>query len=682
MKKLGLFYIASLLIIGILPNWNLAQDQTQSYFAEGAKMRLGKGRINDIKFSPNGSRFAVATSIGIWMYDAYTGEELALMAVLPGEGREVTTVAFSPDGRSLASGEEGGVGRLWDVITGKPIVTFKEVPRPRYPDLRALIFSEDGTKLIGASWNKEISVWELGENTKPPTILRMDGQQASWLTSTLMQLSPNGGFLAIAEPSREAWQNRNFLIKLWDTTTGKQLHTLTGHTRWIKSIAFAADSKMLVSSDEYETIRLWDTTTGKLKATLNWRRGTATYALAFSPSGRFIASGHRDSVKLWDNTLKPKQQAGYAIGDYQHTLEIREHKDYISKLAFSPDGKTLLTGSKDGTIQAWDTATGSHRYTVTGHIEGTRDLVFNLNGDTLISLNQPFNPLGNSQQQRWNLNTGAQLSTRFSGIKAYSMTLSPDGKMLAAHDISDKGVLWDINTDPPRIIDRFILKGDPIPGLNAKFTFSADGKMLATGSADGEMSAKGGEDGLVHVWDLTVSKKVRHRFTVKGHNYGLRMVAFSPDGKLLASVGSEETLCLWRVADGTLLFTSTTHKLWVTAVAFSPDSKILASGGNELFLWDTSTGTQLRTTPRKLTAQISTLVFSPDGNILVVGNKDGVLELWDVRTGGLLSTHTGHTRWANVLKFSPDGRTLVSSSFWDGTILLWDWETLKKTGNR
>ena len=113
MKKLGLFYIVSLLIIGILPNWNLAQDQTQSYFAEGAKMRLGKGRINDIKFSPTGSRFAVATSIGIWMYDAYTGEELALMAVLPGEGREVTTVAFSPDGRSLASGEEGGAGRLW-----------------------------------------------------------------------------------------------------------------------------------------------------------------------------------------------------------------------------------------------------------------------------------------------------------------------------------------------------------------------------------------------------------------------------------------------------------------------------------------------------------------------------------------------------------------------------------------
>ena len=680
-KKIGAFSIVTLLIAGILSNENLAQDQTQSHFAEGAKMRLGKGKINNIQFSPDGRRFAVATPIGIYMYDAHTGEGLSLLAVLPGEGREVKAIAFSPDGRTLASGEAGGVGRLWDVTTGKPIVTFKEVPAPRYAELRALAFSANGTKLIGAVENREIKVWKLGEDITPPTLLKTIKGQKSWQGNVLMLLSPDTRLLANTTMD---WKNKNKIaqIQLWDTATGKLSHTLTGHARWVKSIAFSADSETLVSGDEYETIRLWDTATGKLKSVLNWKHGTSTHTLAFSPNGRFIASGHYDGVKLWDNTVKPKQQTEDAIGDYQHTLEIRGHKDYVSKLAFSPDGKTLLTGSKDGTIQAWDTATGSHRYTVTGHIEGTRDLMFNLNGDTLISLNNPFNPPGNFQQQRWDLNTGAQLSTRFLGINAYSMTLSPDGKMLAAHDISNKGVLWDINTDPPLIIDRFILKGDPIAGLNAKFTFSADAEMLATGSADGEMSARGGEDGLVHVWDLTVSKKVRHRFTVKGHNYGLQMVAFSPDGKLLASVGNEETLCLWRVADSTLLFTSAAHKLWVTAVAFSPDSKIFASGGNELFLWDTSTGTQLRPTSRKLTAQISTLVFSPDGNTLVVGNWDGVLELWDVRTGGLLSTHTGHTRGIDVLKFSPDGKTLVSSSVWDGTILVWDWETLKKTDNR
>lgn len=668
MRKLGLFYIVSLLIVGILPNWSPAQAQTQSHFAEGAKMRLGKGRINDIKFSPTGSRFAVATSIGIWMYDAHTGEELSLIAVLPGEGREVTTIAFSPDGRTLASGEEGGAGRLWDVTAGKPIVTFKEVPDPQYAELRALAFSANGTKLIGAAANREINVWELGKDINPPTLLKTIKGQNSWQGNVLMLLSPDTRLLANTTTD---WKNRIFQIQLSDTSTGELLYTLTGHKPLIQSIAFSADSKMLVSGDEYETIRLWDTATGKLKATLNWRRFTPTYALAFSPSGRFIASGHRDSIKLWDNTVKSKQRAGYAIADYQHTLEFRGHKDYVSKLAFSPNGKTLLTGSKDGTIQAWDTATGSHRYTVTGHIEGTRDLAFNLNGDTLVSLNRRFNPRGTFQQQRWDLNTGAQLSTRFLDIKAYSMILSPDGETLVTHDSGNKCFLWDINTDPPSVIDQFILKS-AFDGVNARrFAFSGDGKMLAAGATGGSL----------HLWRLSESKKVQHRFTVNGHNIKRWAVVFSDDGKLLASGGDQKMICLWRVADGALLFTSTAHRSRISTVAFSPNSKILASGGNELFFSDTATGTQLHENPRELTARISTLVFSPDGNTLVVANADGILELWDVRTGGLLSTHTGHTRQANVLKFSADGKTLASGSD-DGTILLWDWETLKKANDR
>ena len=673
-KKIGLFSILILWVIGISLNGSLAQDEAESHFAEGAKMRLGKGRINDIKFSPNGSRFAVATSIGIWMYDAHTGEELSVLAVLPGEGRMVTTIAFSPDGRTLASGEFGGVGRLWDVLTSKPIATFKEVASPRYAELTTLVFSENGKKLMGAT-TREISAWKLGEDIDPPTLLKTIKGQKSWQGNmhgdVLMLLSPDTRLLANTTTD---WKNSIFQIQLWDTSTGKLSHTLAGHTRWIKSIAFSADSKMLVSGDEHETIRLWDTATGKLKATLNWRRGTATYALAFSPSGRFIASGHRDGVKLWDNTIKMKPQTDDAIGDYQHTLEIDEHKDYVSKLAFSPDGKTLLTGSKDGAIRAWDTATGNHRFTCTGHFEGVQVLEFSLDGNTLTNLNQPFNPPGIVQRHQWNTNTRQLLSTDFLTDSQGSgpMAISLDGKTVAAHSGGGKCSLWDLTTTPPQVIDRFSLEGFPRDGLNVEMAFSVDGEMLATG----------GEDGLVHVWDLTVSKKVRHRFTVKGHKYNIRTLAFSPDGKMLASGGRGRTLCLWRVVDGASLFTSKAHKSLINAVAFSPDSKILASGGNELYLWDTATGTQLRTAPRELTAMISNLVFSPDGNTLVTGNWDGILELWDVRTGGLLSTHTGHTWWIEVLKFSADGKILVSASFWDGTILLWDWETLKKANNR
>ena len=663
MKKTGLFYIILLLIIGLLPNWSLAQD----HFSEGAKMRLGKGRINDIKFSPDGSRFAVATSIGIYMYDAHTGEELSLMAVLPGEGREVTTIAFSPDGRTLASAEWRGIGRLWDVLTGKPIATLQGISHPHEIGLITLAFSADGMKLVGATVNREISTWELGVDIRSPTILRQIKGQNPW-TSPLYNwtlLSPDIRLLADTD---EDWKNEKFQIQLSDATTGKVLHTLV-HTQPIESIAFSGDSKTLVSNG-YTTIQLWDTATGKLQSTLNWRRAPPTHMAAFSPKGRFLASGHRDSARLWDNTIKQKQQAVYAIGDYQHTLELHGHKDYVYRLAFSPDEKTLLTGSKDGTIQAWDTATGRHRFTCTGYLEGFRGLAFSPDGDTLITLNKPVNPPGIVQQQRWDLNTGDQLSTRFLGIKLVSMILAPDGKTLAGHASANKYVLWDINTDPPRIMDQLILEGFPRSGLNVKSAFSSDGKMLAAG----------GEDGLVHVWNLTASNKIRHQFTGKRHNDWIRTLTFSPDGKMLASGDAGKTFCLWRVADGALLFTSTAHKSLVDGLAFSPDGKILASGSNQLFLWDTATGGQLRTTSRELTSGISTLVFSPDGDTLVAGNWDGILELWDVRTGGLLSTHTGHTKGINALKFSADSKTLVSASFW-GTTLVWDWETLKKTGN-
>lgn len=333
-KKIGAFSIVTLLIAGILSNGSLAQDEVEWHFTESAKMRLGKGRINDIQFSPDGSRFAVATSIGIWMYDAHTGEELSLFAVLPGEGRMVTTIAFSPDGRTLANGEEGGVGRLWDVTTGKPIATFKEVASPKYMGLTTLVFSEDGKKLIGAT-TREMNAWKLGEDIKRLTTLQLEEANKVEIIASVL-ISPDGRFLAAQLTD---WKNKNFQIQLWDTATGKLSHTLTGHTRWIKSIAFSADSKTLVSGDWHETIRLWDTATGKLKSVLNWKHGTATHALAFSPSGRFIASGHYDGVKLWDNTVKLKQQTDDAIGNYQHTLGIDEHKDYVSELAFSPDGK-------------------------------------------------------------------------------------------------------------------------------------------------------------------------------------------------------------------------------------------------------------------------------------------------------------------------------------------------------
>ena len=661
MKKIGLCFIVLLLIAALLSNGSLADDYTQWQLPEGAKMRLGKGSVNDIQFSPDGAEFAATTSIGIWIYDAKTGAEITL---LKQPGRGFGKIAFSPDGNVLAcgAGNNGrGAVQLWDKTTGKLITT---LPSPI--GISSLFFSEDGTKLACAGYFGIVHVWEINAETSPVLTTDVKLDFKSWSDFWLTELSPDRRFLAIAIPD---WQSRDFSIQLRDGTTGELLHTLTGHARAVESLTFSPDSKTLVSGDEYETIRMWDTATGNLQSTMRWRRGVSTHALAFSTKDRFLASGHRDGVRLWHYTVGNEKPWDHAIGEYQNIMDLKAHKDYVYKLAFSPDELTLLTASKDGTIIAWDTTTGDQRFTCKGHLGGIKDVALSETGETITTLNQPVNPPGIFQQRRWDANTGALLSTTFEKeIDATTMKVSPDGEMFVTHGVSGNCVLWDINAESPKMISRFTLDGFPRAGLNVKFAFSSDGKMLAAG----------GQDHTVHVWRLSDNlRSLQHQFTSKEHTGLVWALAFSPDGKKLATGGRDQTIRLWNVADGESLFTLEGHNWRVNSFAFSPDNKILASGSSELFLWDVESGIQIKHIKQHKHSIIWALAFSPDGNILLIGGDAG-LKMYDLRSERMLTLDTGFT---NILKLFANGKTLVSGSKFAG-ILVWDWETLKNTGNR
>ena len=368
MKKRILFYIALLLISSLLlSNASLAQDHTQWHLPEGAKIRIDKGAVSDITFSPDGTQFAVATSIGIWIYDAKTG---AAITLLKQPGRGYGKIAFSPDGNVLAcatSSNGHGEVQLWDKAAGQLVAT---LPSPT--GISALFFSEDGTKLACAGSFGRVHVWKISPETPPVLVtdirLYFEGWRELWLT----ELSPDGRFLAITIPN---WQDKDFSIQLWDGKTGERLHTLRGHKRSVTALTFSPDSKTLVSGDAYETIRVWDTESGNLQSTLRWQNRTSTHALAFSPKGRFLTSGHRDGVRLWHYTVGEVQQWDYAIGAYQNIMDLKAHKEAVYRFAFSPDELTLLTGSKDGTIIAWDTITGNQRFTCEGHQQGIQVLV-------------------------------------------------------------------------------------------------------------------------------------------------------------------------------------------------------------------------------------------------------------------------------------------------------------------
>ena len=655
MEKIGLFLIVFLLTVVLWSSKSLAQDYTQWHLPEGAKMRLGKGATNDITFSPDGTQFAVTTRIGIWIYDTQTGTEITMLQQL---GRGFGKVAFSPDGHTLActTGSSGrGEVQLWDKASEKLVTT---LPSPI--GISSLFFSKDGTKLACAGYFGRVHVWEISTETPPVLITDVKLDFKSWSDFWLTELSPDGRFLAIAMPD---WQNRDFSIQLRDGTTGKLLHILAGHTRAVESITFSPDSKILVSGDEYETIRMWDTETGNLKSTMDWRFGTSTHALRFSPKGRFLASGHRDGVRLWHYTVGEGQHWDYAIGDYQNIMDLKEHKDYIYKFAFSPDELTLLTGSKDGTIIAWDTTTGNRRFTCTGHLEGIRGVALSETGGTITTLNQPVNPPGVFQQRRWDINTGELLSTSFEkGIDATTMAVSPDGKTVVTHGVSGNCVLWDISSRSPQMLTHFALDEFPRAGLNVRFAFALDGKMLAAG----------GQDHTVHVWDI-VNNSLEHKFTTKEHTNYVWSLAFSPDGKKLASGSRDEKFRISNIEDAKTLYLLGGHSWRVNSFAFSPDNKILASGSYELFLWDVESGTQIKHIKRHQRSIIWALAFSPDGNILLIGGGDG-LKMYDLPSERMLTLDPGFT---NILKLSTDGKVLVSGSA-SGGILIWDWERVKK----
>lgn len=366
MKKIGAFCI-TLLIAGILSNGSFAQDQVERHLTEDAKTRIGKGAVNDITFTPDGTQFAVTTNTGIWIYDAKTGAEIT---VLKQPGRGYGKIAFSPDGNVLACAtERNGHGevQLWDTAAGQLVTTL-----PSATGISSLFFSQDGTKLACAGSFGRVHVWEISPETPPVLITDIRLYFESWSDLWLTELSPDGRFLAITIPN---WRDQDFSIQLWDGKTGGFLHTLTGHRQWVTTLTFSPDSKTLVSGDEYETLRVWDTESGNLQSTMRWGDRVSTDALAFSPKGRFLSSGHPDAVRLWHYTVGEGQQWDYAIGDYQNIMDLKGHEDAVYRFAFSPDELTLLTVSKDGTIIAWDTITGNQHFTCEGHEQGIQVLV-------------------------------------------------------------------------------------------------------------------------------------------------------------------------------------------------------------------------------------------------------------------------------------------------------------------
>ena len=555
------------------------------------------GAVISVDFSPDGKRVAAGIynpekTGSIWIGNAETGHPEKVIGAYVGV---IWRVAFSPDGKYVASAGEDKTVLIHDTETRKLVKPLKDGTQ----GFTSVAFSPNGRYIAASTGTRyefvlenppgEVKIWETSSWRPVPTLKKHTRSVNS------IAFSRDSRWLASASSDRT--------VKIWDMETGVEISTLLGHTRFVIGVAFTHDGH-LVSASEDCTLRVWDTATRESLLILQGHQSMVN-CVACSPDGKHIASASDDkSVKVWDTERSPLSRVLGGAG-----------RKWFTNVAFSPDGQQLAAANADRSITTWDRPQYQEQTPIREHSDPVWGVALSRDGLIASACGNVNLAVQSSEVKVWNSKTRALVQPLTLPVNVvWSVAFSPDGSLMAAGggDLQTAPVVLKVwNTKTWEL--RHDLRGHT-KGVSC-VAFSPDGKSLASAA----------NDGTVKVWDLNSGNCIR----TFDEQESVMAVAFSPDGKCIAGCGSQ-AITIWSLATGEVLQKLRGHLGQVRKIAYHPNGNRLASAGDDttVRIWDVHTEHELLTL-RGHREVVCDVAFSPEGRELVSASRDGTVRVWD-----------------------------------------------------
>ncbi|MBZ9639248.1 AAA family ATPase [Streptomyces sp. PSKA30] len=581
--------------------------------------------VRHIAWSPDGRMLATASRDGTArVHDARSGRTLL---VLPCDGVMVESVAWSPDSARVATAGRDRVVRIWDAASGEPVRLLTGAG-----DLnRQVAWSPDGRHVAASSKDRIVRVWEADTGRLVHELHAHD--EDVWGVAW----SPDGNRLASASHDQTAI--------VWDLATGRAATTLTGHSDFVEGIAWSPDGRHIATGSGDHTARIWDAGTGDLRMLL---RGHTDYVwnLVWSPDGRMLASASSDRTVRIVSTEDAKVLA-----------VLRGHADTVWGVTWSPCGTMLATSSTDGTGMVWDLRPrGAEAVLADGHCGPVNQATWSGNGGRFATASD------DGTVRVWDAVTGVPAGPVIElEDRVWAVAWAPQGERLA---ISTNDGLFRITDGRGGTL--FERHGEVVEGC----AWSSNGGRIATGGHDGAVRVLSAPDGT-------------ELLKLAEHQDWVGRVAWSPSGRLLASCSDDRTCRLWDIGEGRQFTVLRGHDNYVEDAAWSPDEARIAtaSGDWTAAVWDVVTGRRIEVL-KGHEGRLRAVAWSPDGRHIATGADDRTVRVWSAITLEEIAVVGVHQDKVTSVAWSPDGTRLLTGSA-DGTARVWraepDYDRLEAT---